>query len=252
MPRFCANLTWLWQDLPLLERIPAAAAAGFQGVEILRPYDEPAPQVAEAARLAGVPVVLINCPPPNWTGGEPGWAAVPGGEERFRKDFLRSVKFARVLGAGHVHVMAGVAEGAAARETFVRNLRWAAAEVPEQSLTVEPLNPWDMPGYFLNDYLQGLEIVEEVGAPNLRLQFDAYHVGRIHGDIPGMWARCAAHVVHVQVAGVPDRHEPEGAEWAEFFAMLDEGGYSGWVSAEYGPKAGTEAGLGWLRAAMGR
>lgn len=251
MPRFAANLTWLFTERPLPERIGAARAAGFDGVEILFPYDEPAAALAEAARLAGLPVVLINCPPPNWTGGPRGFAAVPGAEARFQKDFARALRFARVLGATHLHLMAGAAEGAEARETYLRNLRWAAAQAPGQSLTIEPINRADMPGYFLSDVDEALAILDAVAAPNLRLQFDTYHAQMIHGDVAGPWRRCAPRVAHVQVAGAPGRNEPVGGaiDHAAFFALLDATGYTGWVSAEYRPATTTEAGLGWLAAA---
>ncbi len=251
MPRFAANLSWLFADRPLIARIAAARAAGFDGVEILFPYDEPAAAIAEAARLARMPVVLINCPPPNWTGGARGHAAVPGGEAQFEKDFDRALRFARVLGAAHLHLMAGEAAGPAARATYVRNLRWAAARAPGQSLTIEPINRTDMPGYFLADFDEALAILDEVAAPNLQLQFDAYHAQMIHGDAAGLWRRCAARVAHVQVAGMPGRHEPAGGDidYPSFFRLLDRTGYTGWVSAEYRPAGTTEAGLAWLAAA---
>lgn len=249
MPRFCANLSWLFTERPLIERIAAAKAAGFEGVEILFPYDEPAALIAEAARLAGLPIVLINCPPPNWTGAERGYAAIPGGEARFEKDFDRALRFAQVLKARHLHIMAGAAEGPEARAAYVRNLRWAAERAPGQSLTIEPINRTDMPGYFLADFRDALDIVEEVGAPNLRLQFDAYHAQMIHGDVPATWELCAPQVVHVQVAGSPGRHEPVGGEidYPAFFAALDAQGYDGWVSGEYKPAGRTEDRLSWIR-----
>jgi hydroxypyruvate isomerase len=249
MPRFCANLSWLFTERPLIERIAAAKAAGFEAVEILFPYDEPAALIAEAARLAGLPIALVNCPPPNWTGGERGYAAIPGGEARFRKDFDRALRFAQVLKARHLHIMAGEAEGPEARAAYMRNLRWAAERAPKQSLTIEPINRTDMPGYFLADFPLALEILQEVGAPNLRLQFDAYHAQMIHGDVPETWEHCAPHVVHVQVAGVPGRHEPGGGEidYPAFFAALDAQGYDGWVSGEYKPAGCTEDGLAWIR-----
>jgi hydroxypyruvate isomerase len=250
MPRFCANLTFLFTEVPMLDRPEAAARAGFEAVEILFPYDEPAAAVAERARLARVPVALINTPPPNWTGGDRGFAAVPGGEARFRSDFDRALRFARVLKPRHLHVMAGKAEGPEARATYLRNLAWAAERAPGQSLTIEPINPHDMPGYFLNDFPAALEILAEVGAPNLRLQFDAYHAQMIHGDAMAVWETCRAQTVHIQIAGVPGRHEPAGGEidYPAFFAALDAGGYAGWVSAEYTPSGRTEDGLDWMRA----
>jgi 2-dehydrotetronate isomerase len=249
MPRFCANLTWLFTDRPLMSRIPAAKLAGFDAIEILFPYEEPAAEIAEATRLAGLPVALINCPPPNWTGGPQGFAALPGGEARFEKDFERSLRFAKVLKAQHLHLMAGVAEGAEARRTYIRNLRWAADRAPKQSLTIEAINRTDMPGYFLADFREAQEIVAEVDRPNLRFQFDAYHAQMIHGDVMAMWALCRPHTVHVQIAGTPGRHEPVKGEidYPAFFATLEESGYTGWISAEYKPRTNTENGLGWMK-----
>jgi hydroxypyruvate isomerase len=254
VPRFAANLSWLFTERPLTERFAAARSAGFGAVEILFPYEEPAAQLAEAARLAGTPVVLINCPPPNWAGGPRGFAALPGGEARFEKDFERALRFAEVLGARHLHVMAGAAEGPAARAAFERNLAWAAARAPRQSLTIEPINRTDMPGYFLSDFREALEIIEAVGAPNLRLQFDAYHAQMIHGDAAALWELCASRVAHVQIAGAPGRNEPDRGEidYPAFLAALDQEGYDGWVSAEYRPRATTEDGLGWLARARSR
>lgn len=249
MPRFCANLTFLFTELPLLKRIRAAKQAGFGAVEILFPYDEPAAAIAEEARLAGLPIALINTPPPNWTGGDRGYAAIPGGEARFRGDFERALRFAKVLRPQHIHVMAGRASGPEALATYVRNLRWAAERAPEQSLTIEPINGHDMPGYFLADFPLALAILDQIDAPNLRLQFDAYHAQLIHGDMPATWAACAKHTAHVQVAGVPDRHEPDAGEidYPAFFAALDLAGYAGWVSGEYQPRGHTLDGLGWTR-----
>lgn len=248
MPRFCANLTFLFTEQPLLQRIAAARAAGFEGVEILFPYDEPAAAIAEEARLNGLKMVLINTPPPNWTGGDRGYAAIPGGEARFEKDFDRALRFAQVLKTEHVHIMAGKAEGVEARATYIRNLRWAAKRAPKQSLTIEPINPHDMPGYFLNDFDQALEILNEISAPNLHLQFDAYHAQIIHGDVFATWEKCAPLTAHIQVAGLPGRHEPIKGEidYPRFFKMLDDTGYSGWVSGEYHPKGQTTEGLRWM------
>lgn len=248
MPRFAANLTMLFTELPMQDRFAAAAHAGFTGVEILFPYDIAAKDLSRAATAAGVEMVLLNTPPPNWAGGPRGFAAEPGREERFRHDFDRALRFAQALRARHIHVMAGRAEGDAARAVFVENLRWAVQRAPHASLTIEPINRIDMPGYFLSDFDLAAAIIEEIGAPNLGLQFDAYHAQRITGDVAGTWARVAPHVRHVQIAGYPGRHEPVGGEidWPAFFAMVDSSGYRGWISAEYNPEGHTEAGLGWL------
>ncbi len=248
MPRFCANLTMLFTEHPLLERFGAAKAAGFDTVEILFPYDDSAADIL--ARLAdnALTLALINGPPPNYTEGPRGFAAVPGGQPRFRTDFKRAARYAKALGARHLHLMAGVATGAEAKATFIDNLAWAAAQAPAQSLTIEPINPHDMPGYFLNDFDLAAEVLDAVDAPNLHLQFDAYHAHRITGDVLATWAAHGHRAAHVQVAGFPGRHEPMGGDidYPGFFARLDADGYKGWVSGEYHPAGQTEKGLGWL------
>lgn len=249
MPRFAANLTFLFRELPYLDRFEAAAEAGFAGVEVLFPYDDAAGEITRRLSAFGLTMVLINAPPPNWAGGERGFGAVPGGSERFRHDFRRSLRFAETLGAQHLHIMAGKAQGLVARRTFVDNLRYATAHAPKMSLTIEPINATDMPGYFLNDFDLAAEIIEEVGAANLGLQFDMYHAQMITGDGMAVWQAHGQRTRHIQVGGVPGRHEPVAGEidYPAFFARLDEAGYQGWVSGEYNPAARTAEGLGWMR-----
>jgi 2-dehydrotetronate isomerase len=248
MPRFAANLTWLFTELPFLDRFGAARRAGFDAVEVLFPYDSPAPEILDRLAQNDLRLVLINCPPPNYAEGPRGFAAIPGGEERFRYDFKRALRYSKALGARHLHLMAGVADGAAARASFVDNLRWAAAHAPGQSLTIEPINSVDMPGYFMSDFDTALGVIAEVEAPNLHLQFDAYHAHRITGDVMGTWDRVRGHVAHVQVAGFPGRSEPIGGiiDYPAFFARLDADRYEGWVSGEYKPAGRTEDGLRWM------
>ncbi|MFC3167640.1 hydroxypyruvate isomerase family protein [Paracoccus fontiphilus] len=248
MPRFAANLTMLFTELPMLERFAAAAEAGFEGIEILFPYDIAARDLSRAAISAGLDFVLMNAPPPNWAGGPRGFAAEPGREDRFRSDFDRAVRFAEALRARHIHIMAGYAQGDEARETFTRNLSWAAERAPHVSLTIEPLNPADQPGYFLADFDLAADLIAEVGAPNLGLQFDTYHAQLITGDAMAAWRRHAGITRHIQIAGLPGRHEPAGGmiDYPGFFAALDRSGYKGWVSAEYNPASLTTQGLGWL------
>lgn len=248
MPKFCANLTWLFSELPLLERFEAAKEAGFEAVEILSPYDVNAQDIVNALARYDLQMALINCPPPNYTGGDQGFAAVPGLEDRFRRDFKRALRYAKTLGAQHLHVMAGVAKGRKAKETYLANLRWAAAEAPKQSLTIEPISEPAISSYFLNDFDLAREVIETINAPNLRLQFDAYHAGHITGDVLGTWAAMRDITAHVQVAQLPDRGEPDQGEidYPAFFAALDADGYAGWVSGEYQPRAETKAGLGWV------
>ncbi len=249
MPRFAANLTFLFRELPFLDRFEAAADAGFEGVEVLFPYDDAAKDITRRLLANGLTMVLINAPPPNWTGGDPGYAAVPEARERFRHDFRRALRFATALGTQHLHIMAGEAEGDAARSCFVDNLRWAAEQAPKMSLTIEPINTEDRPDYYLRDFDQAAEILDEVSAPNLGLQFDMYHAQKITGDGMAAWQAHGARARHVQVGGLPGRGEPLGGavDYPAFFAKLDDEGYEGWVSGEYTPTGRTEDGLGWIR-----
>ncbi|TCL00622.1 hydroxypyruvate isomerase [Shimia isoporae] len=249
MPKFAANLTMLFKELPELERFDAAAEAGFEAVEVLFPYDMQASDILTSLSRNKLSLELINCPPPNYTGGPRGYAAIPGGEERFRHDFKRTLRYANALGARLVHIMAGPAQGPEARETFVANLRWASDIAQKQMLTIEPINDSDMPGYFLNNFDLAADILDEVAAPNLALQFDTYHAYRIHGDVKACWDKHNHLVGHIQIGGIPDRHEPAGGpfDYPAFFKMLDETGYDGVVSAEYFPSGKTTpSGLGWM------
>jgi 2-dehydrotetronate isomerase len=248
MPKFAANLSLLFTELPLMDRFRAAKEAGFDAVEILSPYDAPVQDMRDQLVWNAQVFVLMNAPPPNATGGPRGFAAVPGGEDRFRRDFDRALRFAGVLKPRHIHVMAGEASGPDARATFIANLQWAAARAPKQSLTIEPLNPVDFPGYFLNDYALAADILDAVAAPKVGLQFDTYHAAMIHGDAATVWDIHGHRARHIQIGSVPGRHEPDqGAfDFPAFFRQLDNKGYQGFVSAEYKPRAGTLDGLGWL------
>ncbi|RCW80022.1 hydroxypyruvate isomerase family protein [Paracoccus lutimaris] len=251
MARFAANLTYLFTELPMLQRFAAARRAGFDGVEILFPYDLPAKELIAAAQESSLRFVLMNTPPPNWAGGPRGFAAEPGNETRFRSDFDRALRYAEALQVAHLHVMAGKAEGPKARETLLRNLEWACARAPEMSLTLEPMNSSDMPGYFLDSFDLASEIIDEIDQPNLGLQFDVYQAHMIHGDVIHTWERHARNTHHIQIAGCPGRHEPRAGEinYAGFFRAVDAAGFRGWVGAEYTPRTSTEAGLRWLRSA---
>ena len=249
MPRFAANLNFLFRELPFLDRFAAADDAGFDAVEVLFPYDNPAHEITSRMTATDLQMALINTPPPNWAGGDRGFAAIPGSEKRFRHDFKRALRFAKALGATHLHVMAGRARGLVARQTFIDNLAWAAAEAPRQSLTIEPINTDDMPGYFLNDFDLAAEIMAAVNAPNLGLQFDAYHAQMITGDMAQVWLDHGALARHIQIACCPGRHEPGGGDidYQAFFQGLDDAGYEGFVSAEYHPRRATTDGLGWMK-----
>ncbi|KCV81416.1 hydroxypyruvate isomerase [Actibacterium atlanticum] len=247
MPRFAANLSFLFTERPFPERFSAAAKAGFEAVEFLFPYAYPASDVRDWLEEAGLKLALFNTPVHDWEDGGRGVAALAGEEARFRAEFDLALSYADVLAPHHIHVMAGLAQGEDAAEVYERNLTWAAQHAPAQSLTIEPINADDMPGYFLADFDQAVQVIDRVSTANLGLQFDAYHAHRITGEVMGSWARCARHARHVQVAGVPGRHEPMGGQidYPAFFRQLDAGGYTGFVGAEYHPAAGTTAGLGW-------
>jgi len=246
MPRFAANLTTLFTEAPILARPDLARASGFDGVEVLFPYDHSAEEWQAA--LAGMPLALINTPAGNWAAGDRGYAARPGAESEFRQSFLRAAEVARVLNAGGVHVMAGVAQGEEAEATFRRNLAWATDQAPDLVLTIEPLNRHDVPGYFLNDFDQAARILDELALPQLGLQFDFWHAKRINGDVQEVWARHRTRVKHIQIAGFPNRHEPggNGFDLTSFCVGLDRDAYLGWVAAEYNPAVATADGLGWL------
>ncbi len=208
LPRLAANLTMLFTESPALERPALAKMAGFDGAEILFPYDHPVEAWAKA--LGDLPLALINAPPGDWAAGDRGFAATPGMESEFRRSFDRAISYASALKADRVHVMSGIAKGPEAEETFRNNLHWAATQAPDQVLTLEPLNPTDMPGYFLNDFDQAARLLDDLALPNLGLQFDVWHAAKLHGDALQVWAQHHAHINHVQIAGFPDRNEPGG------------------------------------------
>jgi hydroxypyruvate isomerase len=248
MPKFAANLTVLFTERPFLERFAAAKAAGFDAVEVLFPYEEP-PKLINRQLLANdQTLVLINCPPPNYTGGQRGFGAVPGLQERFRRDFRRTLRYCDQLKPKIVHIMAGCAAGPDARSTFVDNLIWAAKQAPNQNLTIEPINQTSMPGYFLSDFDLASEILHQVNAPNLGLQFDAFHAQMITGNAMDAWQKFGHLATHVQAASAPDRHEPDKGEidYPALFQQIAADSYKGYVSGEYNPKALTEDGLDWL------
>ncbi len=252
MPRFAANLTMLFTEVPSLHRPELAAQAGFDGAEILFPYDHPASEWEKA--LSGLPLALINTPPGNWAAGDRGFAAVPGDEDRFRDGFLRASSLATRLGADRVHVMAGVAKGPQAEQVYRENLVWACQQAPDLSLTIEPINADDMPGYFLNDFDQAARILEDVNCPQIGMQFDLWHAHRIHGNATAVWAAHRGRITHVQIAGFPNRNEPGGGgfDLPALCAELDAVGGNIWVAAEYRPARATVHGLVWLQALKSR
>lgn len=255
MPRFSANLGFLWPDRPLFERIEAAAHAGFRAIELHYPYDVPAAEVKAACRKRGLKLLGINTQIGPGPSGHRGYAAVPGYEAAFRQLAEQAIAYAAEAGGTAVHLMAGNVpqeKHAEGFETLVSNLKWAAPRAAEAGLTIliEPINPRDMPGYFYSTVEEGVAAVDAVGAPNVKLMFDAYHVGVAQGDIITRLRKFYPKVGHVQIAAVPSRAEPDEGEihFPAIFKVLDELGYDGWIAAEYRPRAATDAGMGWVRA----
>lgn len=257
MPKFAANLTMMFNEVPFLQRFDAAAAAGFKAVEFLFPYEHHADEIAAQLKKNGLENVLFNMPPGDWAAGERGIASLPGREAEFREGVTKAIVYAKALGTPHLHAMAGLLpEGADAglhRATFIDNLRYACAQAAAHGITVliEPINTRDIPRYFLNTQADAHAIREQVGADNLKVQMDFYHVQIVEGDIAMKLRQYLPHVGHIQIAGVPERHEPDTGEvnYPYLFGLLDQLGYTGWLGCEYRPAAGTVAGLGWMKAA---
>ena len=253
MPKFAANLSMMFQDIGFLDRFDAAARAGFKGVEFLFPYDHPPEAIAERLERNHLSLALFNTVPGDWAGGERGLAALPGREREFRDGVDEAIVYAKAIKCPLLHTMAGLCpEGrdkAAAERVYVDNLRWAADRVAAAGLTavIEPINTRDIPGYFLNYTAQAMRIIERVGRPNLKLQFDLYHVQIICGDLLARFEKFLPVIGHVQIAAVPSRAEPDEGEinYPAVFDALDRLGYAGWVGCEYKPRGRTEDGLGW-------
>ena len=258
MPRLAANLSLLFAEVPFLDRFEAAARAGFEAVELQFPYEYPAAELR--ARLDGcaLKLVLHNLPAGDWGGGERGIACHPDRVGEFRAGVDRAIEYATTLGAPQLNCLAGIApEGVPAgqlRETLLANLRYAAQRLQRAGLRllVEPINTYDVPGFYLNRPRQALDLIAEAGADNLHLQYDIYHAQRMEGELAATIEASLPNIAHVQLADNPGRNEPGTGEinYRFLFGWLDAIGYRGWVGCEYRPKTTTEAGLGW-RAAHG-
>lgn len=254
MPRFAANLTMLYNEVPFLDRFAAAAADGFKAVEFLFPYVHTAEEIRRKVDAAGVDVVLFNLPPGNWDAGERGTASLPGRERQFAESVAKALDYAGTIGCKRLHAPAGIAaniDPARARATYVANLKLAAERLAPNGITllIEPINTRDMPGFYLNRQDHAHEIRKTVGAVNLRVQMDLYHCQIVEGDVATKLKQYIAHVGHMQIAGVPDRHEPDEGEvnYPYLFDLIDRLGYQGWIGAEYRPRTETSAGLGWVK-----
>lgn len=260
MLKFAANLSMMFNEVPFLERFAAAAKAGFKGVEYLFPYEFPAELIAAELSKHNLVNVLFNLPPGNWSAGERGITCIPGREDEFRKGVALAIQYAKQLDTTRLHAMAGIlpqgVSRSEAKATYVANLKHAAAELAKHdiSLLMEPINNRDMPGFFLNTQAEAYEVLQEVGAENLLMQMDLYHMQVMEGDLAMKLAKYAPQCGHVQIAGAPKRNEPDTGEinYAFLFEHLDAMGYAGWIGCEYRPAGTTVDGLGWFKQISGK
>jgi hydroxypyruvate isomerase len=253
MLRFDANLTWLFQEKPFSDRFAAAANSGFTGIEILFPYDHSALEIRAALQSNGQELVLMNAPPGDFDAGERGLAAVPGREKDFRETFSKALDYAETLDCKRIHVMSGITRGSNQTEadrTLLTNLEYALHMVENSGITIliEPINTRDFPGYYLTTVEQADRIRQELSHPALKIQFDWYHAQIMGGDLARRTEKFFSEIGHFQLAGVPDRAEPDSGEvyFPYLFHLVDSLHYDGWIGCEYRPNGRTEDGLGWL------
>ena len=262
MPRFAANLSMLYNDVDFLDRFAAAARDGFQAVEYLFPYAYSAQELAARLQANGLQQVLFNAPPGNWDAGERGLACLPGREAEFREGIAKAVEYAQALQCPRIHVMAGLvpqgADAAMVRATYIANVRHAARLAAPHGIAIllEPINGRDMPGFFLSRQDQAHALLTDIAEPNVQVQMDLYHCQIVEGDLAMKIRQYlpTGRVGHLQIAGVPERHEPDVGEvnYPYLFHLLDQLGYDGWIGCEYRPARGaaahaTSEGLGWMK-----
>lgn len=255
MPKFAANLTTLFNEFDFLDRFAEARAHGFEAVELLFPYAWDAGEIAARLGDNQLHLVQFNLAPGDWDAGDRGLAVDPGRQLAFRDSVDLALEYAATLGVKQLHCMAGIAPPGMtqerARSQYVDSLRYATSKTAAHGIRVmvEPINKFDMPGYFLNDADQAATIIAEVGADNLYLQYDIYHMQRMGGQHADLLRRLMPLIRHMQLADVPGRHEPGSGviDWAALFVLIDRLGYDGYIGCEYFPAAGTAEGLGWRR-----
>jgi len=255
MPRFAANLSMLFTEHPFLDRFEHAAKAGFQAVEFLFPYAFSASEIRQRLDANGLQLVLHNLPAGDWEAGERGIACQPDRVAEFRAGVAQSITYAKALGVKQVNCLAGKAPAGISdgvlRQTFVGNLSFAAAELKKNGLKllIEPINTFDIPGFYLNRTAQAMSILDEVGADNAFVQYDIYHAQRMEGELAATMQKHLPRIGHIQLADNPGRNEPGTGEinYPYLFAHLDRIGYDGWIGCEYKPAGTTEAGLGWYQ-----
>jgi 2-dehydrotetronate isomerase len=257
MPKFAANLSMMFNEVPFLDRFQAAAAAGFKAVEFLFPYEFSPEEVESKAKDAGTEIILFNMPAGNWAAGERGITGLPGREEEFRAGVEKALLYAERLGTTRIHAMAGIAPAgsdlAACRTTLIANLKYAAEKLAAKNITLllEAINTRDMAGFIVSTQKDSHAICEAVGASNLKMQMDLYHMQVMEGDLATSLKRYASMCGHIQIAGCPERNEPDTGEvrYEYLFRLLDQMGYPGWIGCEYRPAGKTTEGLAWLGAA---
>lgn len=252
MPRFAANLSMMFTERPFLDRFDAAADAGFDAVEFLFPYDFAPEDVGDRLRRNSLTQALFNLPPGDWNAGERGFAARPDCFVQVQEGLRMALPYAAATGVKRLHLMAGIADrrDAHAVAAFHRSVAWVADELGRHGIdtVIEPINPRDVPGYFLNDFAFARDLIAELNHPNLKLQFDIYHCQILHGDVTMRLREMMPMIGHIQIASVPSRNEPGGEELNDpfLFGELDRLGYRGFVGCEYRPRGKTEDGLGWF------
>jgi 2-dehydrotetronate isomerase len=253
MPRFAANLSMMFTEVAFLDRFDAAAKAGFSAVEFLFPYEFPADQIGERLDRNGLTQALFNLPPGNWEAGEKGFASLPDRFADLQASLHRALPYVQATGVKRLHLMAGMArrDDPPAVAAFRKSVQWAAEFLRPRGLDVviEPINPRNVPGYFLNDFGFARDLIVEMKIPNLKLQFDIYHCQIIHGDVTMRLREMMPIIGHIQIASIPSRNEPDGEElnYPFLFTELDRLGYAGFVGCEYHPRGTTTDGLGWFK-----
>ena len=256
MPRFAANVSMLFTESPFLDRFALAARAGFSAVECQFPYEVPAADIRARLQEHGLAMVLHNLPAGDWAAGDRGLAGLPHRTDEFRAGVARAIATAHALGVRQLNCLAGIAppgvDADTVHRTLVDNLRFAARALAAEGLRllVEPINTFDIPGFIVSRTAQCIALLDEIGEPNVFVQYDVYHAQRMEGELAGTLARHLPRIAHVQVADNPRRHEPGTGEirFDYVFPELDRLGYAGWVGCEYKPAGRTEAGLDWLPA----
>lgn len=255
MPRFCANLTMLFNEVDFLERFEKAALSGFKAVEYLFPYAWDKDMLAEKLHKYGLTQVLHNLPAGNWEKGERGIACIPGREQEFQEGVGKAIEYAKALGCSRLNCLVGLTPAhepaEKVRETLVKNLRFASEALGKENirLLIEPLNSQDIPGFHLVHTKEALDLMEEVAHPNLFLQYDVYHMQVMEGNLIRTISSNIQRIAHIQIADNPGRNEPGTGEinFHNLFKAIDSSGYEGWIGCEYKPARTTQEGLGWLK-----